>query len=138
MRKIGNVYGVCYEIFAAGLMPPPLFSGTLDCGIAREILKEGLVIAIKLQLTISYHQGLCWGVSGLQDANKKGLRCRFCRREPRKPFCRSRNMWGGMEDPIRHHPPRKTSIRAFVVESMWICQHTMLIIMMSLIPCLAG
>ena len=48
LRETGNVYGVCYEEFAARLVVPPLFTGTPDCCIAREILKEGLVIAIKL------------------------------------------------------------------------------------------
>ena len=54
LRKTGNVYGVCGEVFAARLMPPKLVAAGSDRGLARECLEEGCDVAIKLQcVTVS-------------------------------------------------------------------------------------
>ena len=61
MRKAGNVYRVCSEIFAAGLMPPKLLAAGSDGGFTREFLEEGFDVAIELEyVTISVRQGSGW------------------------------------------------------------------------------
>lgn len=62
LRETWNVYRICNEVLAAGLMSPKLFAAGSDCGIAREVHEEGLEVAIKLEsVTISAHLGSVWG-----------------------------------------------------------------------------
>lgn len=58
LRKAWNVYRICNEVLAAGLMSPPLFAAGSDCRIAREVHKECLEVAIKLKrVTVSAQPG---------------------------------------------------------------------------------
>lgn len=48
LRKAGNLYRICSEVFAAGFMSPKLVATASDCGIARKFDEEGVVVATKL------------------------------------------------------------------------------------------
>lgn len=52
LRKTGNVYGVCGEVFAARLTPPKLVAAGSDRGLARKFLEGGCEGAIKLHYVI--------------------------------------------------------------------------------------